>query len=323
MRRLLVISAVVYCSALLFAQSLFNQSQSPKNESPQTARQALIEMFFGSAPDHLQKHLPDATRKTFDRISKASGLDQLAQFATIASQAKAGGNKLETFDTGPTILSIDNEGTTREKFEITVERDDLIADEDQIELAFRQIHNSKEQSLPFIPRFTFTMKSDADVWRLNEISVSVRVPLADERFLKSMEERSRAQNEQTVIWSLRNVMGAQKTYQPAHASFACSLSELGSSGKPGGGNAGAFFDRELAGGKKNGYVFAISHCDGSHYKVAAEPAASDSGQRSFCSDESGVIRASADGKATSCLSSGKPVDERSVGAAAGLTAVAP
>jgi len=51
----------------------------------------------------------------------------------------------------------------------------------------------------------------------------------------------------------------------------------------------------------------ISSCDGSHYKIVGEPAAPDSGQRAFCSDESGTIRASADGKATSCLSSGEEI----------------
>jgi TonB family protein len=64
---------------------------------------------------------------------------------------------------------------------------------------------------------------------------------------------------------------------------------------------------DLAHGKRGGYIFAISGCDGSSYRVVAEPAAPDTGQRAFCSDESGAIRASADGKATTCLSSGEKV----------------
>ncbi len=74
--------------------------------------------------------------------------------------------------------------------------------------------------------------------------------------------------------------------------------------------AGALlYDRELASGKKGGYIFAISGCDGSHYKIVAEPAVRDSGQRAFCSDEGGTIRASADGKATTCLANGESVQQ--------------
>jgi len=68
------------------------------------------------------------------------------------------------------------------------------------------------------------------------------------------------------------------------------------------------YDSELADGKKNGYIFAISACDASHYKIVAEPAVPDSGQRAFCSDEGGAVRASADGKAMTCLSSGEAVE---------------
>ena len=49
------------------------------------------------------------------------------------------------------------------------------------------------------------MKSEADVWRLNEISVTVRLPLADPDFLKTMEDRQRAQNEQMAMWALRSI----------------------------------------------------------------------------------------------------------------------
>jgi hypothetical protein len=40
-------------------------SQTPP--PPQTARQALIEMFFGTGPNHLEKHLPDVTRNALKK----------------------------------------------------------------------------------------------------------------------------------------------------------------------------------------------------------------------------------------------------------------
>jgi hypothetical protein len=157
-----------------------------------------------------------------------------------------------------------------EKVEITVERDDLVGDEDQIELALHMTRGGKEDSpLPFIPRFTFSMKMESEVWRLNEMSVTARLPLADPDFLKSIEDRQRTQNEQMTIWSLRTVVVAEKSYQSAQGGFACTLSKLGNSSKP--GINAAYFDPELAAGKKNGYIYAISGCDSSHYKMLPNP----------------------------------------------------
>jgi TonB family protein len=72
-------------------------------------------------------------------------------------------------------------------------------------------------------------------------------------------------------------------------------------------------------GKKNGYIFAISGCDSTHYKVAAEPEVPNSGQRAFCSDEGGAIRAAADGKATTCLSRGETIQKPLGGVAGGIS----
>ena len=75
-------------------------SQTPP--PPHTARQALIEMFFGTGPNHLEKHLPDITRNAFKKMPSANGMNSLDEFSMIASQLKAGG-KFETFETGPTL----------------------------------------------------------------------------------------------------------------------------------------------------------------------------------------------------------------------------
>jgi TonB family protein len=308
MRRLFVIAAF-----LLLASVLSAQNPSAPNQ-PQSARQALIEMFFGTAANHMEKHLPDATRKTLRRMGSASGQDALAEFSMFSMQAKAMGPGFQTFDTGPTLLTAeDPRSGDAQRVEITVERDDLVGDEDQIELALHMTRNGKEDTtLPFIPRFTFIMKTESDVWRLNEISVTVRVPLADPDFLKRVEEQQRTQSEQAAQWSLKTVLSAQNAYHAANGSFACSLPALRRVSKESNGgrnvNVNMIAD-DLASGKRGGYVFAISGCDGSAYKVVAEPSAPDSGQRAFCLDESGAIRSAADGKATTCLSSGEMVQE--------------
>ena len=301
----------------LLASSVFGQSA-----APQTARQALIEMFFGPTPDHLEKHLPEITRHSMNKLSAPGGENYLSEFSSIAMQARAAGTKFQTFDTGPTLLLTEDpnpglNGTEPDKVEITVERDDLIGDEDQIELALHLSRNGKEQSLPVVPRFTFIMQSEANVWRLNEISVTVRVPLADPNFLKSMETQQRARNEQRTIMWIQQVNMAQKRYSAMQGRFACSLSVLGGQARGGGAY---LYDPELVKGSKDGYVYVISGCDPSHYKIVAEPAVSDSEQRAFCSDESGDIRAASDGKATTCLSSGEIVQKALPDASAVITA---
>jgi TonB family protein len=295
--RVLFLAVVVFFFAMLSVA----QTSPPQ----QTARQALIEMFFGDAPNHFEKHLPDLTRSTLKKLGSGNGMNALDEFSMFAAQAKAGGGKFETFETGP-ILIVTEDPRDQTKAEITVERDDLTGDGDQIELAVHITKNAKEEMLPFVPRFTFLMVQQSDVWRLNEIDVTVKVPLADPAFLKSIEDRQRSQSEQITIYAVQSIVGAEKQYSAAQGGYACTLSALADANKTPDHKI-YLFDRQLMTGKKNGYIFAISGCDPSHYKVVAEPEAPNSGQRAFCSDESGAIRASADGKGTSCLSRGESI----------------
>ena len=282
--------------------SLFAQTQ----QAPQTARQALIEMFFGTAPNHLEKHLSDSTRNTFKRMSGAGGMSMLDQFSMFANMTKAGGVKFETFDSGPTLLQVE-ELDQNEKTEITVEGDNLSGDADEIEVTLHITKQGNEQPLPFIPHFTFIMKSEADVWRLNEIRAEVRVPLADPEFLKNIERQNSKQNEQGAQTAMRIIVAEETAYHSSHGTYACTLAGLARKGQ--GALNGPFSD--LTTGKHGGYVYAISGCDGTQYKVVAEPETNDSSQRAFCSDESGAMRAASDGKATSCLSNGEVVSEQS------------
>jgi hypothetical protein len=281
-----------------------------QNPAPQSARQALIEMFFGTAPNHLERHLPDVTRKSFSRLNSSESQNFLAELSSLSSQIKASGAKIETFDTGPTILTVaDKAPQDLERMEATVERDDLVGDEDEIELALHLPQELRDQALPITPHIMFEMKTEGDVWRLTDISVMVKFPLADPDFLKTIEDRQRKKNEQMTVWAMRTIVAEEESYHSRRGSYACSLAGLADANKPGPGG-GAFFDPELATGKKGGYVFAISGCDALHYKAVAEPALEDTGQRAFCTDERGTIRASSDGRATTCLASGEELDPK-------------
>jgi TonB family protein len=310
MRRLFGIAFVLAIAVSSWAGEQAAPSQSAP---PQTARQALIEMWFGQAPGHFEKHLPDITRQTFKKLGGEGDRTVPGMFSMLAAESKSGKDKIETFDTGSTFLTTKGSAAgVYEKMEITVERDSLVGDEDQIELALHMFKDGKEETLlPFVLRFTVSMKMESEVWRLSQVGATMRLPLEDPAFLKGMEEYQFRQSEEMAPWSVRAVVIAEKSYQSAQGGFACTLSTLGSGSQETGAKKRVYlWDAQLASGKKNGYIFTISGCDKAHYRIAAEPAVPDSGQRAFCSDESGVVRASADGKAATCLVSGEVVPDK-------------
>jgi hypothetical protein len=304
--------------------------------APQTARQAVLEMFFSKTPGTFEKHLPLATRAALRKAGTPSGGSMFSGLPALTGQLSAHGQEFQTFEAGPTLVLVEDP-QTHSKFEITVERDDLRGDEDEIELGFHSSKDGQNQTAGAKFRFTLTMKQEAGTWRLNEISVTIGASLTDPEFLKAMTTRMTptatsmgnteslasapsaltamsAANESAAVGGIRTLNTAEVSYAATFsaAGFTCTLSDLGGMGSGGSPTErqAMMIDPRLASGRKNGYIFVLSGCDGtpaSRYSISAVPADSSSGTRAFCSDESGVIRFSADGKANSCLTAGKPL----------------
>jgi hypothetical protein len=148
--------ALLITTTMLAAQTQIGPAPPP----PQSARQALLETFLGQGPGHLKKHLPEITKKAFAKIESGANPGFLTEVEGIGMQARAGGSNLQTMETGPVLLVSDHP-QTREKFEVTVERDDLIGDEDKIDLSFQMSRNGKPEALPFLPRLTCMMKMES------------------------------------------------------------------------------------------------------------------------------------------------------------------
>jgi prepilin-type N-terminal cleavage/methylation domain-containing protein len=110
--------------------------------------------------------------------------------------------------------------------------------------------------------------------------------------------RSRmAANEASAVGSLRTINTAEVTYSTTYPSvgFAALVSLGGAAPCTTASSATAcLLDSVLAGGSKSGYTFAASAgatVPSVTYTSVASPAvAGQSGQRYFCSDQSGVIR---------------------------------
>jgi hypothetical protein len=293
-------------------------------------------MFFSKTPGTFEKHLPQATRAAMRKSESTSGTPVFGGFSALTAQLSAHGQQFQTFEAGPTLVLVESP-EAHSKFEITVERDDLRGDEDEIELGFHSSKDGEAQTVGAKFRSTFTMQQEAGTWRLNEVSVTIGASLTDPEFLKAMTTRMTppamsmgntvsmtsapsaltamsAANESAAVGGVRLLNTAEISYAASFpaAGFTCTLSDLGGMGSGGGPteHQAMLIDPRLTGGKKNGYVFALSGCNGtpaSRYSVTAVPADPNSGTRAFCSDESAVIRFSADGKASSCLSMGKPL----------------
>lgn len=105
----------------------------------------------------------------------------------------------------------------------------------------------------------------------------------------------------SVIVTMRILHDGEVHFLEAHPSlgYSCSLSELTS-------------DPVIASGHKNGYVFEIRDCvknsargPNKAYHLTAPPLHDD--MPTFCSDESGVLKADYGGSVDICLKTGQPL----------------
>ena len=94
----------VFLFLLAGSTAAFAQAQA----TPQTARQALIEMFLGKAPGTLEKHLPEATRTAIHNASPGSPAATLNAIALLVSQAQTQGVEWQTYDTGSILFHFEN-----------------------------------------------------------------------------------------------------------------------------------------------------------------------------------------------------------------------
>lgn len=299
-----------------------------ETSTPQTARQALLEMFFSKTPGTLVKHLPSVTRAA---LEKSGALANLQQYSLLAGQLQTQGTNLQTFETGSVLLS-GEDPKTGQKVEITVENDALRGDQDDIELSFQTYKNGEPQRTPFMPRMTFSMKQEAHVWKLNEISVTIRLPLADPDLLKAFTENMKAResantsftphtqtttssagSDAQVLAAMRTILTAEIAYATSYprVGFTCTLSDLdGFGGGEPNEHQAMLINSGLASGKRFGFVFSLSGCGGTpatSFHLSAAPNANTFGRKTFCADQSGTIRSSDDGNPAACFTGGTPV----------------
>lgn len=120
-----------------------------------------------------------------------------------------------------------------------------------------------------------------------------------------------AANEASAVGSVRTIVSAQTTYGQKYPEkgHACTLASLGGNG--GTQESAGLIEESLAAGLKNGYRFEVGCYEGesvSYYVVAYPVKQHSTGIRTFCADQSGVIRHSQSASLDECLSSGEPLE---------------
>jgi hypothetical protein len=118
---------------------------------PQSARQALLEMFLGKGESDFTKHLPETANQALIHKGDSPETNVILKISTIGRQMTAQGEHLESFETGPNLL-VSEQNNGHEKYEIAVEHDTLLGEDDEIELSVHYYKDGQLQSLPVVPR---------------------------------------------------------------------------------------------------------------------------------------------------------------------------
>lgn len=308
----------------LILTSVSSTAQLVERSQPvaQTPRQALVEILQSKDGSAIERHLPEITKKKLRELSNSSatGLGMVMPPGGFSGIARIGsGQKMEVFEAGPVLARMENL-RTNEKFEVLIENEDFRGNESDFELAIHMYKNGEETLHWYTPRILLSMKEEAGIWRFAEVGFTIKLPIANPDFLDAMGKQfmfaRSAADSTSAPGSLRMLHRAETLYAYKYPTlgYTCSLANLGSGGatpakgkQPSQTNA-MLIDDVLASGRKNGYRFAISNCGSSpasRYTITAVPETGAPGQRAYCTDESGVIRYAADGRAETCLASGK------------------
>ncbi len=310
------------CSILTFALllSALPSLAQIQLQSPQTARQALIEMFTSNNEEAFAKHLPDAVRKLLPQNAGQAFGPIIYSIASFGNRRFLRSEGVETFDEGPTLLIIKQ--SQEDKTEVAIESDGLVGENDEIEITVHVYHGGQEQWLSVIPRLIFALREERHVWRLIEVTVSARVPLTDPEYLRGLRQQQEEANESAAQMRINSIVAAEDGYAERHPDrgFICSLPTLFTPET----NENAvddnldppqvYYDPGLANSESNGYRFELTGCEGmpgSRYQITAVPIDADDGAKTFCADESGTLKFLTGGKTSACVSRGEVVNATS------------
>ncbi|MBI2679232.1 MAG: hypothetical protein HYX28_10675 [Candidatus Koribacter versatilis] len=183
MRRIVTILALL--STIAFAQ----QKAAPKKAvaTPQTARQALIEMLTTKSDKVFERHLPDALLVRVEAMkSKDPKTGQSSSPMKTSNTAIVNSKDAHFFPAGPTFVTF-TEPKTAQRIDVSIDRDDLTAGGNDFEFGFHLIKDGKESVSAFIPKLLVRMKQEGGEWRLAEVGFLAKLQLDDGEKLDELQ----------------------------------------------------------------------------------------------------------------------------------------
>src|SRR5438132_3840736 len=174
-----------------------------------------------------------------------------------------------------------------------------------MELSLHQTSFQGEEILPIqFPSIRLSMKLERGTWRFEELDFVQRLRFGDPQFARDTARRQAEESEAMAIAAISTIENAEKKYlkRSPDKQFSCQLTQL----DPTSGRAeGMSVSSSLRIAEASGYKLQLSNCDANGFRVAALPQQPD--QRTFCSDQTGIIRASAK-SAADCIANGEPIN---------------
>ena len=313
--------------AISFAVFLAGGAVGQHASAEQSPRQAMIEMLSGGeAP--FKKHLTVEMQSRLQNLMKGSLDNAPGPLQALTGLNTPGSNKFQAFDLGPILFSFNNP-QEHERYEVQIDSDEPRGDEDIMGLSLHLVRGGVEQQIPVGLRFVLNLKRQEGVWRLNSITLSATLPVGDPRILDMswlspalaaatggtvdaspttpvvVDERPKL----SPLRAVRMIAMAENIYAQKHPGlgYTCTMGDLVNVGR-GMDEDGMykFMDAGFADGLYNGYRFSLSGCErkpARMFRVIAEPVAGRG--KAYCSDNTNNLRASDDGRGTTCLISGK------------------
>ena len=274
---------------------------------PQSARQALIEMFTGKGENDFTKHLPSAVVAALLRKGQTPEASLLSRVSGAVRGISMEGEKVETFDDGPNILTSETT-STHERIEVAVEHDSLSAEDDEIELSVHLYKNGEPQVFPVIPQLIFTLKQEKEIWRVTEVTVAAHVPLEDPDYLKGLRQQQDELNESAAQSRVNMIAQAETNYAASHRDegYFCTFQALNQNADGPTNTYSAPVNDE-----SNGYRFSLTGCGGkpaTKYRLKAVPVDADAQIKAFCVDESGALKSIPAADSSKCFTQGETVN---------------
>lgn len=310
---------------LLFSSMAFSQST-------QTPRQALLEILKATSTEQIDKHTPEVLLGEMKKIPPEARQREQQSMIFFSMLMQSSPDMVQTFESGPTFMVIRN-AKENTRAEITVERDDLAGDTDTLEFGIQFTKEGRDQGIPFDPRVLIEMKLEKNVWRLSRIGASANLQLDDPKvaamIAKSVQEQwdrqkavaaanadaPRTTAEANLVGALRTLNTAEVTYSATYTKigFTCRLSDLGGSlsGRNPDEHGAQLINPALESGVRYSYRIEIAGCEGTPanlYRIVATPTQKGLGHRTYCTDQTAVIRSVEEAASAECLSRGKPIN---------------